>query len=43
VQSDSRQGTRFSIRIPRFAREDEVSADETALQAQPEAFNEAGR
>jgi two-component system sensor histidine kinase PilS (NtrC family) len=43
VQSDSRQGTRFSIRIPRFAREDEVSADETALRAQPQASDEAGR
>jgi two-component system sensor histidine kinase PilS (NtrC family) len=43
VQSDSRQGTRFSIRLPRFAREDEVSADETALRAQSQASDEAGR
>jgi two-component system sensor histidine kinase PilS (NtrC family) len=43
VQSDSRQGTRFSIRLPRFIQDDEVSADETALRAQPQASDEAGR
>jgi signal transduction histidine kinase len=40
VLSDSRQGTRFSIRLPRFAPEDEIGADETVPPVQPEA---AGR
>jgi two-component system sensor histidine kinase PilS (NtrC family) len=40
VLSDSRRGTRFSIRLPRFAPEDEIGADETVPPVQPEA---AGR
>jgi signal transduction histidine kinase len=43
VKSDSRQGTRFSIWLPRFVQDDDVSADETSPQAQLEAFDEAGR
>ena len=43
VHSDSRKGTRFSIRLPRFVQEDEVSADETVPPVQPEASDEAGR